>query len=384
MAYGIDAGRNADEFEPSRMQTPTAAEARLPAIGRHLCHLDAFHMTNTRPFIQHKPACTPYHSLAITPLPNALFLHAADAAPDIKLVAIILPPAFALLLSEWTFSPLGAGLVDPGHLREAHVVTWPTAAADLMVVPPQTTPSSPASSGIAGCFSNKRSKIEVPDAPFGLQKTSTTWRPNPFHSQSAQLPAWQCNRLASTPDTARKADLQSDADSDPLTADAAVPQQRIAESKISPAAVSSDHSWEQQVPTAVPDLLASPEQLNTDAGDSSNAEHGSFSGCDSPVNQGASSDSLPFQLVDYKGKGFKGLSPLLPAALEQESKLDHLKKGNWVWWKPDSTWLLARVRPPAQPCIFSMVPVIALTKGIGAQSFGPLTAIDNIDWAVQC
>ena len=234
-----------------------------------------------------------------------------------------------------------------------------------MVLAPQTTPASPASSAIAGSFGNKRRKLEVPDAPFNLHKTSVTRVPNPFQPQSAQLPAWQHHKSSSTPDTANKADLQSDAESDPCAAEAAVPQHRVVHSSFLLGAASSDHSLEQQVPTAVPDLLASPEQLNTEAGDSADAECGSVSGRDSPVNHGASSDSMPFKLVDYKCKGFKGFSPLLPAAPEQESKLDHLKKGNWVWWKPDSTWLLARVR--SQPCLFSVVHITVLTIRIGAR-----------------
>lgn len=79
---------------------------------------------------------------------------------------------------------------------------------------------------------------------------------------------------------------------------------------------------------------------------------GSGAGCKSPfLNRSCLeaeedfSDGLPFQLVQDKGKGIKGPSPLPQYLPEQPSKLDHTKPGNWVWWKvDDATWMLAQVQ----------------------------------------
>ena len=242
-----------------------------------------------------------------------------------------------------------AGLVNLGPQSQSRVATWPTAAAELMAAPQaQSAPAvSPASSGSAGSFSNKRRKLESSDS------TARQARQSAFHS--AQLPTKQAEEPAC--DTSN-ADLASDADSDPHTTVAA-PQHRNADSSLTYATLSSRRFSDQQVSTQAPDLLASPEKLPTDPGDPTDAEHGSIFSNQSPANDDAISDSMPDPgfvdfnewLVNAKGKMYKGPSPLPHYDPEQESKLDHTRAGNWVWWKLDSMWTFAKVGAPPVPFV---------------------------------
>ena len=234
-----------------------------------------------------------------------------------------------------------AGSHDHGLHSRTCLATWPTAAAALMKLPPlhamPALPVSPASTGSLGSFSNKRRSLETPLSPASPKKprrSGTAWQGSADASQQLRL------HLAKTRNSS--ADLESDAESDPLTGAPARLQHCASNPKFWPATVGGLPDFtEQQVPMAIPDLLASPEQLNTDGGDSMDGEHVSVCAHDSPERSDHSSDGMPFQPLDYKGKALKPPGPLPP---EQESKLDHTKVGSWVWWRPDDIWWFAKVR----------------------------------------
>lgn len=302
----------------------------------------------------HKCLCTRHIILLTALLAKLLRLHNPAQHSCVRLCPLLAQPASLLVaiscatVCTLLHSRAGifAGSVAPGQHRQSHVATWPTAAADLMGSQPFQTPSAPpasaASSGSAGSFSNKRRKLNLPAVLLPLEHTNTAWPSRQPAIESTDQTSGQ-EKPASGKDS--NAEMASDGEFYLRIATAADPQQDPADSSFTRAAVSPGHCSDQQVPTATPDLLATPEQLLTDAADSIGAEHGSVVGDASPIQDDASSDSLPFRLLGYKGKGIQGPSPLPQYAPEQESKLDRTSKDNLIWWRPDVTsWTFARVR----------------------------------------
>lgn len=201
----------------------------------------------------------------------------------------------------------------------------------------------PSPSGSTGSFSNKRRKLVPSDTLLGLAKGTTAWQAS---QPSDDVPTKQPARPASDNSNAGVA---LDADSDPPVAGGAS-QHCNAGSSLTQDVLSSHHFTDQRISTAAPDLLASTEQLPTEAGDPVDIKHDSVYSNQSPVDDDNSSDAnVPICRIDYqyhqaKGKQCIGPSPLLQYDPEQESKLDHIRTGNWVWWRMDSTWTFARVR----------------------------------------
>lgn len=242
------------------------------------------------------------------------------------------------------------GLVNPGLQSQSRIATWPTAAAQLMGAPnlqaKSARPASPVSSGSTGSFSNKRRKLDTSDTLLGMAKGTTAWQTSQPAVHSDHVPTKQLERPVSNNSNAG---VVSDADSDPHDPGAASQHHNDATS-LTQAALSSCHFFDQRVSTAAPDLLASTEQLRSDPVD---VECGSEYSNQSPVDDDTSSDaSVPVcptddQYKQAKGKRCIGPSPLPRYDPEQESKLDHIRMGNWVWWRIDSTWTFARVRTPS-------------------------------------
>lgn len=249
-----------------------------------------------------------------------------------------------------------AGLVNPGLQSQSRVATWPTAAAQLMAAPKlqskSARPASPVSSGSTGLFSNKRRKLGPSDAFLGLAAGTTPWQASQPAVHSAHVPTEQVGEPGSN---TSNADVASDADSDPNVAVASAPQHHNVASSLAQAVLGSRHFTDDNVSTAAPDLLASTEQLATDPDQSADAQCGSGYSDESPGNDSTCSDaSIPFRPIAHlfqkaKGKRCIGPSPLPQFDPEQESKLDHLKTGNWVWWREESTWTFAKVRVHSCP-----------------------------------
>ena len=214
-------------------------------------------------------------------------------------------------------------------------------------------PSSPVSSGSTGPFSNKRRKLDPFDTLVGLAKGTTAWQTSLPAVNSDQMPITQLERPAFSNSNAGVA---CDADSDPHDAGGTSLHQKAA-SSLTQAVLGSCHFNNQHVSTAAPSLLASPEQLPTEAGDSVHVEYGSAYRDQSPAYDDTSGDaSVPIcpmnpQYHQAKGKECIGPSPLPQYDPEQESKLDHIRMGNWVWWKFDCTWTFARVREHCGPYV---------------------------------
>lgn len=249
-----------------------------------------------------------------------------------------------------------AGLVNPGLQSQSRVATWPTAAAQLMAAPKlqakSARPSSPVSSGSTGWVSSKRRKLGPSNAFFGLAEGTTTWQASQPAVHSAHVPTQQVEELVSyTSD----ADVASDAVSDPHVAVEGGAQNHNAASSLTPAVLGSRHFTDDQVSTEAPDLLASPEQLVTDPGQSADGQCGSGYSDESPGNDSTCSDvSRPFRPIAHlfrqaKGKRCIGPSPLPRFDPEQESKLDHTTAGNWVWWRDEFTWTFAKVWMHSRP-----------------------------------
>ena len=240
-----------------------------------------------------------------------------------------------------------AGLVNPGLQCQSRVATWPTAAAQLMGAPKlqvkSARPASPVSSGSTGSFSNKRRKLDPSHTLLGMTQCTTAWQTNQPAVHSDHVPTRQLERPASHNNNPGVA---SDADSDPHDPGAA-PQHRNAATSLTQAVLSSCHFTDKHIFTAAPDLLASTEHLRSDLVD---VECGSEFSNQSPVDDGTSSDaSVPVCPTDDRYKQAKGKRCIGPSPLpwydpQQESKLDHIRMGNWVWWRIDSTWTFARVR----------------------------------------
>ena len=243
-----------------------------------------------------------------------------------------------------------AGLVNPGLQSQSRVATWPTAAAQLMAAPTlqakSARPSSPVSSGSTGWVSSKRCKLGLSNAFVGLAEGTQIWQASQPAVPSAHVPTEQVqNPVSYTSD----ADVASDADSEQRVAVAGGAQNHNAASSLTQAVLGARHFTDDQVSTAAPDLLASPEQLATDPGQSADAQCGSGYSDESLGNDSTCSDvSRPFRPIAHlfqqaKGKRCIGPSPLPRFDPEQESKLDHMRAGNWVWWKDEFTWTFAQV-----------------------------------------
>ena len=229
-------------------------------------------------------------------------------------------------------------------------------------------PASPVSSGSTGSFSNKRRKLDLSDTLLGLAKGTTAWQTSQPAVHSDQLPTKQLQRPVVNNSNAG---LASDADSDACEAF----QNCHAASNLAQAALGSCHFDDQHMSTAAPDLLTSTEQLPTEADDPADVEHGSAWSDQSPVDDDSSSGaSVPLCPIKHrykqaKGKVCVGPSPLPRYDPQQESKLDHIRMGNWVWWKIDSTWTFARVRKHSVDMI---VVVIELKRMLSAMTIKEL------------